>query len=101
MNKIFFFLYNFYYKNGNPDPRMDPIPQVSTLFAFGIAFWIIFFDRLFSYFLRYKVGLLTHSIVAGCIGLICGGLVHTYYLDMNRTTKLYRKYKSSLTLKKN
>jgi len=100
MNKIFFFLYNYYYKNGNPDPRMDPIPQTSTLFAVCIAVWIVFFDLVFSYILKYKVVLYIHGIVAASIGLICGGLIHTYYLDTNRITKLYRKYKLSLTPKK-
>jgi hypothetical protein len=100
MSRLFFFLYNYYYKNGNPNPKMDPVPQVSLVMAIFITGCIVFVDHAFADFLKYKIDIFQHSVVAGAVGLICGGIIHSYYLDTNRIDAIYKKYKSSLTTKK-
>jgi hypothetical protein len=100
MNKIFFFLYNFYYKDGNPYNKMDPIRQTSWVFAICITCWAVFFDNIFSYFFKYHIDIYTHGIVDASIGLICGGVIYSYYLESDRSIMIYRKYKSSLAIKK-
>ncbi len=78
---------------------MDPIPQTSWVLGICIIFCIIFFDNVFSYFMKYDMDIYIHGIIAVSIGLIGAGLIHSYYLDTDRTATLYRKYKSSLPIK--
>lgn len=64
---------------------MDPIPQSSWVLGICVMLWIVFFDNVFSYFMKYDIDIYIHGIVAVSIGLICAGLIHSYYLDTDRT----------------
>ena len=79
---------------------MDPIPQSSSVLGIGIILWLIFFDTIFSYILKYHIDIFTHGIIAVAIGLISTGLIHSHYLDIERTNTIYQKYKSALPREK-
>lgn len=101
MDRIFFYLYNWYLKNavtGIKRTSDDAIGLASWILGIGVGLWLFLADEISSFFLHYNLDNY-HSMFLISLGLISGGLFHLRYLDNDRTIKIYDKYKSSLTAK--
>ena len=101
MDRIFFYLYNWYLKNvvtGIKHTSDDVIGLASWILGVGVGLWFFLVDEICSFFLHYNLDNY-HLMFLISLGLISGGLFHSRYLDKDRTVKIYNKYKSTLTAK--
>src|SRR6185312_174613 len=99
MNRIFFYIYNWYLKNavtGIKRTSDDAIGLASWILGMGVGLWFFLTDEICSFFLHYHLDNY-HLMFLISLGLISGGLFHSRYLDKDRAVTIYDKYKSSLT----
>lgn len=99
MNKLFYIIFNSYYKHGeykNDNPALT-VGGIFTVFFFSIALSALMISNLSNY----PINPLIPNFSKPIIILICtffGAIVYLLFFYNNRHLKIYEKYKEAIFL---
>jgi Ca2+/Na+ antiporter len=100
LDKVFFLLYNYYYKDGNyKEGKFEKfVPWHYTIFILnlGSILWTILIMSIGIYYLFHMFVNKSYSPYFLCISLIYFSFYYSYFINNRRYQKIYDEFKNNV-----
>jgi uncharacterized membrane protein len=95
VNYLFFNIYNWFYKDGMYNRKIDPNIQTISIFVMGTMGWLGVFSAFYSHFIAHSDFLINNSYKLYIIGVVLFLMIfYNYYFFVNdKYLNIYHQYK--------
>lgn len=103
LDYLYYNIYNWYYKDGNSNGKVDPTFMVSLMFAFSGSWWAAFLTHIISRIVyHYDIGRHYKEYIYFFLipGIVFGVIINELYLSDLKYMKVYRRFSNEAGNKK-
>jgi hypothetical protein len=91
---LFFNIYNWFYKDGMYNRRINPSLQAVSIFAIGTGLWLVLiYDLITHIFNIINVYNNTERLTIGLIAIIIMAFYNFYFISSDRYLRIYDQFK--------
>jgi hypothetical protein len=94
VNYLFFNIYNWFYKDGMYNRRINPSLQAVSMFAIGTVLWLILIFNIVTHIFNIvNVYNSTERLTIGLIVLVIMAFYNYYFISSDRYLRIYDQFK--------